>query len=717
LARLSVPVGAHVKVTPQKGDLMSDSPRIAPAALLLALVACVHCGLGRAAGPTVTTSPSNANDSEWPLEGRDSDNDFYSPLSDINDKNVSQLGLAWSADLPSEDGAVGTPQVADGVVYQSFIFSRVVANDLRTGKVLWEFRPQIHYSGKLERHYGIVNRGVALWKDKVYVNTSDCRLIAIDRKTGKQAWAADVCTENKDLTLSSMPHVGEGVIYVGTSNGDAGTSRCHLSAFDAETGKRRWRFYTFPGDPGEDAASADPEAMRMASKTWGKGYTPAGGCPWDSVVYDPKLHLLFVGTGGPSPFALSARGTNRGDELFSNSIVALDPDTGKYVWHYQVTNDDIVNYEAIETITVTDLPVDGKMRRVILQAPKNGFFFVLDAKTGKFISAKNYVPVNWTTGYDPITGRAPWRAEAQWWKLPGKRVTMFPGIGAHGVQPMSFSPLTRLAYIPAIDMGMDYLLSAGAGGYRDMELNPSLHADTGRAPLIAWDPITQKERWRIDHPMPLNGGVLSTGGNLVFEGLGTGEVEAYRADSGQRLWSFQTNAGIAAAPVTVKIDGRQLLLVSVGNGGSTMLLRGYRALWNAPVRNATPRLLAFEIGGQAPLPPVPPLAPLPKPVVSPPTPATVGRGASLFDANCAACHGQQTLAIRGAIPDLRRSPVPASFAALREVVIGGARVALGMPKFELTEAELHQIQAYIIRQSWASYDAQLHGTELQPDWK
>jgi PQQ-dependent dehydrogenase (methanol/ethanol family) len=691
---------------------MPPFSRISGPVCLLSL-ALLAVGNHRAAGATRAPLTSATDSSEWLLEGRDSDNTHFSPLTDINDKNVGQLGLAWSAELPTVDGAVGTPLVADGVVYQSFIFSRVVANDLRTGKVLWQFRPEIHYTGSLERHYGIVNRGVALWKDKVYVNTSDCRLLAIDRTTGKQVWDADVCVANKELTISSMPHVGDGMIYVGTSNGDAGTSRCHVSAFDANTGKQRWRFYTYPGDPREDEVSADPAAMRMAAKTWGKGYTPSGGCPWNSVVYDPKLHLLFVGTGGPAPFAPSGRGTDRGDELFSNAIVALNPDTGKYVWHYQVTHDDIANYEAIETITVADLRVNGEMRRVIMQAPKNGFFFVLDAKTGQFISAKNYVPVNWTTGYDPITGRAAWRPEVQYWKLPEKRATLLPGIGGHSFEPMSFSPLTGLAYIPAVDLAVDTVLPEGEN-YGALRLN---HADTAKTPLVAWDPIAQKERWRIDHPMPINSGVLSTGGNLVFEGLGTGEIEAYRADTGKRLWSFQTNAGVAAPPITVKVDGRQLLLVSVGNGGSTMTTRALRSLWNAPVRNATPRLLAFEIGGKAQLPPVPPVAPVPKPIVPPPTLAAVGRGSALFDINCSACHGQQTLAIRGAIPDLRRSPVPAIFEALKQVVIDGGRVPLGMPKFDLTEPELRQIQAYIIQQSWASYEAQQQGTELGPNWK
>jgi quinohemoprotein ethanol dehydrogenase len=681
-------------------------------AYLLSLAVVAVCGYwpeGAMAAPLA----SDADDSMWPLEGRDTDNTHFSPLSDINDKNVGQLGLAWVADLPTEDGAVGTPLVADGVVYQSAIFSRVVANDLRTGKLLWEFQPEIHYSGNIERHFGIVNRGVALWKDKVYVNTSDCRLLAIDRRTGKQVWQADVCTDNKALTLSSMPHVGDGMIFVGTSNGDLGSSRCHVSAFDASTGERRWRFYTFPGDSSEDRVSADPEAMRMAAKTWGKGYTPHGGCPWNSMVYDPKLHLLFVGTGGAAPFIPTERGTGRGDELFSNAIIALNPDTGKYVWHYQVTHDDSAGYEAIESIVVTDIKVNGAMRRVILQAPKNGFFFVLDAKTGQFISAHNYEPVNWTTGYDATTGRAAWRPEVQYWKLPAKRATVLPS--GLVLQPMSFNPLTGLAYLPTVDMPMDYAISASKTEFGNLQVNPSLHADEAKTPLIAWDPIAQRERWRVDRPLPINSGLLSTGGNLVFQGLGSGQIEAYQANTGKRLWSFQTHAGIAAAPITVKIDGRQLLLVSVGNGGSTMTFRMLRALWNAPVRNATPRLLAFEIGGKTALPPVPPLAPLPKPIVPPPT--AVGRGAALFDDNCAACHGQQTLAIRGAVPDLRRSPIPAIYAALKEVVLDGSRVSRGMPKFKLNEAELREIQAYIIQQSWASYEAQQRGTELEPNWK
>jgi PQQ-dependent dehydrogenase (methanol/ethanol family) len=676
-----------------------------PACLLLfALLSGLHYP---PASPAAALTDSNT-DGQWLLEGRDFANTHFSPLADINDKNVGQLGLIWTTDLPTLDGVVGTPLVADGVVYQSFTFSRVVANDLRTGKVLWDFRPESHYTGNILRHYGIVNRGVALWKDKVYVNTPDCRLLAIDRKTGTQVWDADVCTANKQLYITSMPHVGDGLIYVGTSNGDAGTSRCYLSAFDAETGKQRWRFYTFPGNPQEDAASSDPDAMRMAAKTWGKGYTPSGGCPWNSVVYDSKVHLRFVGTSGAAPSAPAERGTDRGDELFSNAIVALNPDTGKYVWHYQVSHDDFADQEAIETITVADLTINGELRHVVMQAPKNGFFFVLDAKTGKFISANNYVPVNWTTGYDPITGRAAWRPEVQYWKLPEKRATIWPsGMGGHGFEPSSFSPLTGLDYIPAIELAEDIGQTESEG----FVLN---HAGTAKAPLVAWDPVAQKERWRIDHPLPINSGVLSTGGNLVFEGLGSGEIEAYQAYTGKRLWSFQTNAGIAAPPITIKIDGRQLLLVSVGNGGSTMTFHDLRALWNAPVRNATPRLLAFEIGGKARLPPVPALPALPRPTVPRPETAAVGHGTALFDLNCSVCHGQQTLAIRGAIPDLRRSPIPTNFEALKQVVLRGALVSQGMPKFELTESELEQIRAYIIQQSWATYDAQQRGTELGP---
>lgn len=686
-------------------------PRALSAVTILMSVLLVSCGDPGEPGATKSAAVASA-DSEWLLEGNDSDNTFYSPLSDINHQNVSQLGLAWAVDLPTLDGAIGTPLVADGVIYQSSSFSRVVANDLRTGKLLWDFRPEIQYSGKGVRRYGIVNRGVALYQDKVYVNTGDCRLLAIDRKSGKQQWATAVCEENEALTITAMPHVGAGMVFVGTSNGDHGTSRCHLSAFDAQTGEKKWRFYTLPGDPREDALSSDPQAMRKASETWGEGYKPSGGCPWNSVVHDSKLDLLFVGTGGPAPLIPDQRGTKRGSELFSNSIVALEPRTGKYVWHYQVTPNDGVNFEAIESITVTDLEIDGELRRVVLQAPKNGFFFVLDAKTGRFISAQHYVPVNWTSGYD-ATGKAEWRPEAQYWMLPQKRATVLPtSMGAHGIQPMSFSPMSRLAYIPAVEMANDWVVSPE--GYADMNL--TLHAGSARAPLVAWDPVEQKERWRIDRPLPLNSGVLSTGGNLVFQGLGSGEIEAYQADTGARLWSFQTQAGVAAAPITVRVDGRQLLLVSVGNGASLMTLRGWRPFWNAPVRNATPRLLAFEIGGSAQLPPVPPVAPFTKPLMVRPAPAAIGRGSVLYAQNCEGCHGQGLLAVRGAVPDLRRSPMPAIFDALKAVVIDGARVPAGMPKFdELDVDSLKQIQAYIIQRSWDSFDAQERGAELGPE--
>lgn len=687
------------------------SSRAHSAVTILMSVLLVSCSKPDGSAATKSANVSSP-DTEWLLEGNESDNTFYSALSDINDKNVKELGLAWAAELPTLDGAIGTPLVADGVIYQSSSFSRVVANDLRTGKLLWDFRPEIHYTGKGVRRYGIVNRGVALYQDKVYVNTGDCRLLAIDRKSGKQLWASAVCEENEELTITAMPHVGDGMVFVGTSNGDHGTSRCHLSAFDAATGQKKWRFYTLPGDPKEDELSSDPQAMRRAAETWGEGYTPSGGCPWNSVVYDSKLDLLFVGTGGPAPLIPDQRGTKRGSELYSNSIVALEPRTGKYVWHYQVTPNDGANFEAIESITVADLEIDGDMRRVVMQAPKNGFFFVLDGKTGRFISAQHYVPVNWTSGYD-ASGKAEWRSDAQYWTLPSKRASLLPtSMGAHGIQPMSFSPLTRLAYIPAVEMAHDWWVAPE--GYANTDL--TLHANTARTPLVAWDPIAQKERWRVDRPLPLNGGVLSTGGNLVFQGLGSGEIEAYQADTGALLWSFQTNAGIAAAPITARVDGRQLLIVSVGNGASLMTLRGWRPFWNAPVRNATPRLLAFELGGTASLPPVPPVPPLTKPLMARPTPEAIGRGATLYAQSCEGCHGTGLLAVRGAVPDLRRSPMPAAFEAFKAVVIDGARVSGGMPKFdELDVDALKQIQAYIIQRSWDSFEAQERGTELGPD--
>jgi quinohemoprotein ethanol dehydrogenase len=655
---------------------------------------------------------NSAEDPDWPLDGRDEGNTHFSPLEQINANNVGELGIAWVVDIPTPDGMVGTPLIADGVIYQTGSMSRIFANDLKTGKLLWEFGPEIVFSGAQAPGWGArARRGLALCRDLVLVATPDCRLIAVKRADGTQAWEADVCSGDDEMTITAAPHVGDDKVFVGPANSDMGTRRGFVDAFDAKTGEKLWRFYTAPGDPAEDAKSADPEALKRARATWGEGYKPMGMSVWESMHYDPETELLYLGVGGPVPYSPLERGKNRGEELFSNSIVAVHPDTGKYVWHFQVTPNDAWNFEAIEQITTVDMEINKKARRVLMQASKNGFLHVLDARSGELISAKNFVPITWATGRDSESGRPIQNPEAQYYNYPGGSVAVKPnGAGAHGMQRMAFSPQTGLLYIPALDAAQTWYEKTAVGEHQargDALLDVADHAESARVPLIAWDPATQTKAWEVDRPVPINGGVLATGGDLVFQGLGNGRIEAYHARTGERLWSFDTGSAIMAAPVTVGVDGVQYLIVSVGNGGGYMVNRGYRPLFDTSANSGPARLIAFKLGGKIDLPPSRPIEPLPKPVLPRPNPQIAAQGALSYKFYCMICHGAQARGMRGSVPDLRRTGV-STHDVFDQIVLQGLLVSNGMPRFDdvLDERSAHAVQAYILERSWIDYERQ-----------
>ncbi len=666
-----------------------------------------------AAAPAAGTGSSAAPDTEWPLLGNNPEMQHYSPLAEINDKTVAKLGLAWVAEIPSRDGLVGNPLVAGGAVYQSGPQGRVYANDVHTGRLLWHFDAKTKFDGVAYPAYksSRFNRGLALAGNRVFVASGDCHLFALDRQSGAVLWDVMACDPKQAYGITGAPRVGGGMVFMGNACADTGQSRGYVDAYEQATGRRRWRFYTVPKDRTE---GNDSEVMRMAAKTWGTGtLAKSHGCgsAWDAMTYDPVLNLLYIGVDGPYPWSPAERGADRGDELFTDSLVAVKADTGEYVWHFKETPDDGWNLSATMHIMLADLDIGGRKTRVIMQAPKNGFFYVLEAKSGKFLSARNYLPVTWALGIDPRSGRPIPNRDANYWEHPGAASVASPGpTGAHSWQAMAFNPATGLVYIPAVWLPTAMMPDPKAfvGGivfdeYFGLRGDPKWKA---AGYLIAWNPRTQTQRWRVAQTSPINGGVLSTGGNLVMQGGPDGLFHAYAADSGKHLWSFDTHESIMAAPTTVEVGGEQLILVSAGNSSSAIIGTYLAKFSSTPSTRGPTRLLAFKLGGKAALPPfaVPNLPQPPLPL----QPADLAKdGGMLYgEHNCAGCHGAEAENASGVAKDLRfaSAQVHRDFAA---IVIGGARRERGMPAFtDLTAEEARAIQAYVVNQAWNAYESQ-----------
>jgi PQQ-dependent dehydrogenase (methanol/ethanol family) len=655
-------------------------------------------------------SASPGANSEWRLLGGNSDEWQHSSLAQINDKNVQRLGLAWVAEMGPGDGLVGNPLVADGVVYQSGPPGQIYANDLRTGKQLWTFYPEVEvlpgrsWTAFWASHF---NRGLALDDDALFV-ASDCRLIAVNRKSGRQIWAVRSCDSPKEYGITGAPRVGGGKVFIGNTGGDTGKDPGYLDAYDAKTGRHLWRFNTMPGDPSQPFET--PE-LALAAKTWGTDYwkySHGANSPWEAITYDASSDTLYFGTDGPGPWNPALRAPDAGDELFSNCIIAVNATTGRYLWHYQTVPHDGWNLAATMHIMLADLPQpDGSRRRVVMTAPKNGFFYVLDAKTGKFISAKNYVPVNWASHIDPVSGRPVRIGDGNYWEHPGVEVLTLPGdVGGHSWELMAFQPALGLVYIPAtiapVAMTADPNLPGGLAPDYYYGFRPDAKVKA-KGELIAWDPGTQTKRWSVDRLVPINGGILATDGNLVLQGTGDGKFEAFAADTGRRLWSFDAHGAILAAPSTVEVDGAQILLVPSGNAGSAAT-RAAPRLMNTEHSRGPSRLLAFRLNGTGTLPPVAQTR-IPQPP-RPRQPAELAKkGERLYEANsCSPCHGRLAEGSGPGIPDLREL-TEAQHKVLKEIVVGGALRAGGMPSFpDLTDDDLEALRAYLINQAWARYE-------------
>jgi alcohol dehydrogenase (cytochrome c)/quinohemoprotein ethanol dehydrogenase len=648
-----------------------------------------------------------SNSSEWVTHGRTYDEQRYSPLARIAQNNAKELGLAWYFDLDTSRGQEATPLLIDGTLYFTSAWSKAFAVDARTGKEKWRFDPQVAGDKAIDACCDVVNRGVAAWGNLVFLGTLDGRLIALDMASGKPAWSVQTTDPTKRYTITGAPRVINGKVIIGNGGGEMGV-RGFITAYDAATGKQLWRFYTVPGNPKDGFES---EAMKKASATWNGEWWKygGGGTVWDSMAYDEKLDLLYIGVGNGSPWNHQIRSAGKGDNLFLSSIVALKPETGEYVWHFQTTPGESWDYTATQHIILADLKIGGVERKVLMQAPKNGFFYVLDRITGEFISGNNYIPVNWAQGLDPKTGRPIDVPEARYLREPA--MVMPSAIGGHNWFPMSYSPLTGLVYVPIqitrsvyeTDQQFEFKSKTWNTGIKRSAKEPN--ADTVKsasaveqgAALLAWDPVAQREAWRVSYPRFGNGGTLSTGGKLVFQGSVDGHFNAYAADTGAKLWSYSTQNAPMSGPITYELDGEQYVATMVGIGGVAM----GGMMGSKTERSKFGRLLVFKLGGTASLPSLDGnAARMPPDLTNAKADGDAAKGRTHYDTVCAACHGAGVVSTT-TIPDLRYAKAITEATAFKAIVLDGALASKGMVGFGamLKPEDAEAIRAYVVSQS------------------
>ncbi len=675
---------------------------------------------------TVRATRARQDTENWLLTGRDYGEQRFSPLSAINDKTVPRLGLAWTFKVDVDRGMESTPIVVDGVLYVTGPFSMVYALNAATGELLWRYDPEVDRSKMNQACCDAVNRGVAAWRGKIFVGTIDGRLVALDARTGAVVWTADTVADHaRSYSITGAPRIVKDKVVIGNGGAEYGV-RGYVTAYDTETGKQAWRFFTVPGRP---ELPAEDRAMEIAKPTWfGTRYAEigGGGTVWDSMSYDPQLNLLYLGVGNGGPHSQLIRSEGKGDNLFLSSIVAINPDTGQYVWHYQTTPGDQWDYTASQQMILADIKIEGRLRKVIMQAPKNGFFYVIDRRTGEFISANNFVPVNWAKGIDKKTGRPIIDREAAGYE-DGRTRVITPGpAGAHNWQPMSFNPRTGLVYLPAainawsfeqladvppvrqglMILGIRGLPAITPTGKESVEsLMPDLTrpqdlrrlSDSWSGRLIAWDPVRQKEVWTQEYRDMYGGGTLSTAGNLVFQGTPDGRFVAYRATDGKSLWESDVNStGISAGPISYAVAGQQY--VAVAAGGTASLAYG-GLVSHTPRMKPDARIVVYKLDGKAPMPPK--LLPESLKLTAIPIqidPEVAKEGRITYTANCRSCHGMEAVS-SGIVPDLRYidSETVQNFHA----ILKGAYAQAGMPDFsdKLSDAQMTSILHYLAKRN------------------
>jgi quinohemoprotein ethanol dehydrogenase len=663
------------------------------------IVACLALGAAQAAASA-----------DWPSYGGSDSEAHHSSITAINGSDVQRLGLAWSLDLPGERTLEAPPLAVAGVLYFSGTYGKTYAVDGRTGRLLWTFDPDLanHAPEKLRLVMG-AHRGVAFWRGKVYVGVVDGRLVALDAATGKPLWTANTFEgPGARQAISGAPRVFDGNVIIGFGGAEYGT-RGYVSAYDARTGELRWRFYTVPGDP---AKGFESHAMRLAADTWHGPWWQwgGGGTVWDSITYDPAFDRIYLGTGNGGPWNSQVRSPGGGDNLFLCSIVALDARTGAYRWHYQATPGDEWDFDATQNMVLADLRIDGRMRKVLMQANKNGFFYVIDRAAGTLISADAFTKVTWAERVDGSTGRPVETPQARYEKEGP--VVIWPAVaGGHNFQPMSFNPATGLAYIPTMKLAMRIGPQSPEdreGLARDQRHDfpvlgvsaelTSVDPDDGSAGLLAWDPIARRKRWEVHYPHTFwNGGTLTTAGGLVFQGLGSGELVAYDATTGQPLWRFNCGLGIVGTPSTYELDGVQYVALLVGYGGSAgnggrLFDMGWR------FGEQPRRLLVFALDRHATLPATAPprfaLRALDDPHLAIDA-SLATKGRELYHSTCTGCHGGELQGTGSIAPDLRESQVARQWISFKSVLQSGLPSA-GMPRYDdLTEEDMRALYMYV----------------------
>lgn len=706
----SSPTGAHLDrlarwMAPMALALLSSASGAAPEAL------------AAKSGTTI----------EWPSYGGDYTEQRYSRLDAINTATVGRLGLEWALDLPNETGLVATPLLIGGTLYFTGKFSVVYAVNARTGRIDWTYDPKAREVLTKSHKRMTINwnpsRGVAYWQHRVYVAVADGRLIALSDKDGKELWSTQTFDPTTARLITGAPLAFNGKVLIGFGGGDLGPVRGYVTAYDARTGKRVWRFYTVPGNPADGFENA---AMRKAAATWTGEWWKfgGGGAVWNSMTYDPEFNRVYIGTGNGVPWNQSVRSPGGGDNLFVASIVALDADSGRYAWHYQETPGDDWDYDATVDMVLADIAIDGKSRKVLLQASKNGFFYVIDRSTGKLISAEPFVPTTWAKRVDFNTGRPVEEPHA---RANGAQAAVIrpSSNGAHSWPPMSYNPDTGLVYIPAIDLDQ-YYSARGVDlttwmqkpftewlGYSDVigrddipqapqaggaeSGSDNVFGNDSAAWLQARDPRSNTTIWRVKQPGLWSGGTLTTRGGLVFIGQANGAFVAYDAKTGKELWIFNAERPISAPPISYAIDGLQYVSVLVGWGGTP----GNEGALGDPAvrmnyRDGGRRLLTFAIGGPATLQNSPsnPIEPIDVAGFVP-DPAKVARGERIFDVTCNLCHGTDARSGGGA-PDLRGSTLASDPNTLRQIVLGGTLELRGMPQYtDFSQDDVDSLYHYI----------------------
>jgi quinohemoprotein ethanol dehydrogenase len=696
---------------------MNRLRHVAVAALVLAGAGALSGSWEDASADTVVNDATLADldqKDNWLAYGRDFSERRYSPLDQINVDSVGKLGLAWSMALPEDRALVATPLAIDGVLYFTGSYSKTRAVDAKTGKLLWEYDPEtLKHAGDRARMMWGWSRGLAFYKGKVIIATADGRLISLDAKTGSEMWSTQTFDPKLPLYISGHPKVFRDLVFIGSGGSEQGGGRGYVAAYHVETGQLAWKFYVVPGNP---ADGFEDEAQAMAAKTWTGEWWKlgGGGQTWNGYSYDPEYDQILVGTGNGGPWNQKIRSPGGGDNLFLSSIVALDARTGKYKWHYQTTPGETWDYTSTMDIVLADLELkegEGK-KKVLLHAPKNGFFYVIDRKDGKLLSAEPFAKVTWATGIDMKTGRP---VEAPDARYDGKPVVVWPSVfGAHSWHAMSYNPNTGLVYIPKMELATpwddtkidfqswkkpSFQVNVGV----DVGLGDDIPKDAGNSSLLAWDPVKQKKVWEVPQPNYWNAGTMTTAGNLVFQGRIDGKFAAYDARDGKELWSVNVGSGISAPPITYAVDGKQYVSLLVGFGGAAVAFGGGSSMaqYGWGYRGQLRQLLTFAIGANNPMPEVgePTFASVLTPRDFKPDAQLVDRGRHLYTSSCAWCHGAGAVS-GGFAPDLRGSEAFLHRDQLEKIVREGASSTNGMPRFKnLSDEDLEALQHYVRQQA------------------